>query len=738
MDSLFAPNHRPGVAGHGRPTLSLLFCLFLTLLFGATGCGARGQEEAAAANATAAATTASSWAPQASDRSGLRRIAHTEGTRFVLATAGGERSFIPGVNIGSTVPGTSPGQLAISTQECRSWFSQIGALRLRAVRVYTIMPPHFYKELVAYNMAHPGAPLYLVQGVWIPEEQFLLGQDLYATDVRTGFKRELRDAVAAVHGDFSRTRRRGTAWGSWTADASPWLLAYSIGVEWDPVATAASDEKNRGRASFEGRYFAASEEASPTESWLAEMLDTIAAEEATRGVTVPLTFTNWPTTDPLVHPDEPLDREDLVGVDANHIRVSGAWPGGYFASYHAYPYYPDFQRHEASLADNASGDPYAGYLAALRAHHAGMPVMITEFGVPSASGLAHYGPLDRDQGDHSEQEAVAIDADLLRIIAAQGCAGGFVFEWSDEWFKFTWNTIDYELPADRRQLWRNPWTNEEHFGLLAMEAGAKDVVLVDGDGAEWETNGSQVIYEGRGALREVRAAKDEAYLHLRLVLHDASALATKRVTIGFDVLPGSSGGLPELGGRYPQSDYAVVLGPDQTGQALVRASNDQYVILYGKVRGYFDYDPAALEEGSGVWDPQRLITNRPLTVPTTGEELPVESIAVGDLRYGTSDPSDPDFDSRSAWTAGDVVEVRLPWQMIGFSDPSSRRALLVGPDGTLSTAPVDRVGIAVAVGRRLSVTRGYSWDPWQRATWHERPKVGLEAFTAAVGDVQGD
>ncbi|MFA4964530.1 MAG: hypothetical protein WC709_02685, partial [Thermoleophilia bacterium] len=301
-----------------------------------------------------------SWAPRPDEAAGLRRVAFADGERLVLSTAGGQRTFIPGVNIGATVPGASPGELRASAADFRAWFRQIGELRLRAVRVYTIMPPHFYEELAAFNKAHAEAPLYLVQGVWIPEADFLTGQDLFAALVRGGFRRELEDAAAAVHGDLSRTRRRGVAWGDWTADASPWLLAYSIGVEWDPVATAASDEKNRSREPYRGRYFAASREASPTESWLAEMLDAVAAAEAARGVSLPLTFTNWPTTDPLRHPDEPLKREDLVGIDANHIAATAAWPGGYFASYHAYPYYPDFQRHEPALQAAAGGDPYAG------------------------------------------------------------------------------------------------------------------------------------------------------------------------------------------------------------------------------------------------------------------------------------------------------------------------------------------------------------------------------------------
>jgi hypothetical protein len=509
-------------------------------------------------------------------------------------------------------------------------------------------------------------------------------------------------------------------------------------VEWDPRATKASDVKNAGRAAYQGAYFGSKPGASPTEIWLAEMLDHAASDEASRGATVPLTFTNWPTTDPLSHPEEPLPSEDLVGIDANRIAATPAWPGGYFASYHVYPYYPEFQRYEPGLqtAQYAGrGDPYAGYLSALKFHHAGLPVMVTEFGVPSSLGLAHSGPLGRDQGNHSEQEQMAIDAQLLRIIHDSGFSGAFVFEWADEWFKFTWNTIAYELPADRRALWRNPWTNEEHFGLLATDPGVQQVVTIDGQGSEWTDNGCQVIYEGLSGLREVRAVNDEEYLYLRLLFDQPDLWKTQPVTIGFDVLRGGNAGLPDLPGTDPRADYAVVLGPGPQGEAYVEASNDQATIIWGKLKGYAPFDRAAAVAGSGVWYPERLLANRPLTVPLIGEQLPAEFFDVGQLRYGTSDPNAKTFDSRTSWAGGECVEIRLPYETLGFSDPSSLRALRVGPEGSLTTEPVERVGIAVVAGPDVCPTAGYAWEPWQSVTWHERLKAGIDQYAQAVTEV---
>ena len=715
--------------------MNLSVFLPIVLAFLIFACGRDGSESIA----TSSDLTPQQWAPFPDSVYDLKRIARVDGERVLLMTEGGDRDFVAGVNLGATIPGYSPGELAVRREDYHRWFPQIAKLGLRSVRIYTILPPHFYEELLAFNTANPGSPLYLVQGVWIPEERFLETGNLYDDLVRQGFRQEISDAVAAVHGELFRPERPGHASGQYSADVSPWLFAYSIGVELDPRATFASDQANSHVPPFQGEFFFALPDASSTESWFAKMLNHLANLEARRGRTMPLTFTNWPTTDPLEHPDEPDEIEDLVGIDANHIQATGAWPGGFFASYHVYPYYPDFQRHEPGIADyeyEGRLDPYAGYLSAIRRHHKGMPVMITEFGVPSSQGNAHFGPLGRDQGDHTEQEQMSINADLLRIIDDLGYSGGFVFEWVDEWFKFTWNTIEYEIPGDRRAMWKNAWTNEEHFGLLAVEPGDAPAVLIDGNDQEWESNSSQVIFEGRGAITEVRAVKDEGYLYLRLLLKESEVLQSADITFGFDLLDGGNLGLPGANDLGPDADYAVTLDSTGVGQIWVRASNDPLAIRYGRDRHMIDVDPNALEPESGVWHPQRLIVNRPVVIPSTSREYAAEIFEVGALRYGITDPASPEFDSIASWAASDhILEIRLPYMAIGFADPSSLQALRITSKGVVKTEKVEWIGISVILDGVLYETKGYIWEEWNSVRWHERPKAGIEQFAEAVKKV---
>jgi len=664
---------------------------------------------------------------------GLKVPVRAQGGDMALAIDGGfAPRFWPGVNLGGTLPGTFPAELAPKRADYDRWLEEMGVLGVRLLRVYTILPPHFYDAFAAYNEAHGDRPIHLLHGVWIPEDEFISGGDAYA--VLDDWKLELTDAVRVVHGDADLPVRPGHASGRYTTDVSRWLLGWSLGVEWDAPAVRSTNRKNAGVEPYAGRYIRASDDASPMESWIAAGMDRVAALEARRGWSRPIAFTNWLTTDPLRHPNEPIAKEDSVSVDPMHIQATAAWPGGVFASYHAYSYYPDFLRWEYRDAKATDGkpDPYAGYLRALRAHHRGMPVMVTEFGVPTSQGKAHLGPLGRDQGGHSESAAGAIDATMLRRIREEGYAGGVIFEWADEWFKLTWNTTDLEIPAERRALWRNSLTNEEHFGILATEAAARPEKVLDGRDDDWTTKTSQAIAEAAGPVAEVRAVHDEQYLWLRVKLTEEQAWENAPIRIGFAVQSQGNGGLPGAPGADPDADHGIIVGPGERAELVEAAWLDPLPWLYGITHDYVEFDRRAMQPGSGVWSKPRQILNRPLNVPGVGAQ-PAEFADGATLRWGSGDPEAERFDARNVvMGGGDVLELRVPWALLGYADPSSHLALRGAANGTMEPVETGRVGITVQLGDAAPLkTAGYDWDEWNRALWRERRKAGWPALRDA-------
>jgi hypothetical protein len=312
-------------------------------------------------------------------------------------------------------------------------------------------------------------------------------------------------------------------------------------------------------------------------------------------------------------------------------------------------------------------------------------------------------------------------------------AGGALFEWVDEWFKFTWNTTEEEQPGERRALWRNPLTNEEHFGVIAAEPEPRPRARIDGDDREWKVGQSQVLLERRGPLRELRATHDAAYLYLRLRF-DGEA-DRRRFVLGLDVRPGENRALPGTASAMPQADVALGFD-DRTVRFYKAAWTDVLAFQYGVARDYLEVDAASLERGSGAWREPQLILNRPYTMPSTGEQRPVELFPLSPLRVG-----DEGRDERTlVGLRGPVVELRLPWAMLGFADPSSRRLTVPRRDGSVGTqplAPAARVGIEAfdAAGASIGAAApGYGWEPWQRVTWHERRKAGWRTLRAAFAE----
>lgn len=712
----------------------------------------------------------------------IKTYAETDGTKMKFKTEGtsfllyGEDEqwkdmFVKGVNLGATVPGHFPGELPITEEDYLRWFKQIDEMGANVIRLYTVHNPVFYSAIVKYNRDKGDDPLYFIQGIWSPEEQLIEQQDAYADNIHQMFKEEIRKAVAAVYGDVTVEEKHGSSSGKYKTNAGKYLMAWHVGTEWDPSMVKNTNDKHQGVTLHKGNHFSAAADASPFENWLAGLLDDTATEEQKYGWQHPITFTNWVTTDVLEHPGEPLFEEDMVSVDANHIEPVD-WNAGYFASYHVYPYYPDFFRTDESLQTISDGqggfNTYKAYLRKLKAEYTDMPIMVTEYGVPSSLGVSHHGPGGKDQGGHDEQEQGQIDVSLTQDIYDEGYSGAILFMWQDEWFKKTWNTMPFELPADRRANWLNVLTNEKMFGVLAMQPGKEELLTIDGNLADWDQLAKGEVtswQESSAGVKSMRMTHDEAYLYIGMELEEDFDPKKSNLYIGTDTIEGGDMPLKELGGRTLTGgglETLIELGKDSESQVMIAPSYDFHKRLYGK-EGYWmlpeDEEDSKQTSATRLkkdvsFNAWKLGISLLMNPPDTRFSHPFVDETVGHLMRASSDPESKDFNSLAAWQyQGKVVEMRIPWMLLGFSDPSSLQVIDYSPiedRRTFKTAAVEGIRLLPWITKQnsdrsndevlnLQNAAFYTWEPWDTVKYSERLKksyYAMQKFYTGIPDTQ--
>ncbi|MBX7120467.1 MAG: hypothetical protein K1X31_15850 [Gemmatimonadaceae bacterium] len=700
------------------------------------------------------------------------------GDRFELRDGDEWRPFyVQGVNLGVALPGRFPTEFPEDSARYARWLDQIAAMHANAVRTYTILPPAFYRALRGHNRTHPDALVHLIHGVWTeapPRNDF--GDRAFDED----FTQEIRRVVDLLHGAAEFPARPGHAGGRYDADVSPWVIAYVIGREWEPYAVGGYDADPRAPRRFLGSHLVL-EAGTPTEAWLARHCDALLAyEEATYNAQRPIAFTNWPTTDPIRHatetsfadqmrfrgipwrPDQargPVHEEEGAALDPAHVRPTARAAAGWFASYHVYPYYPDFMLLDPGYRAAASSlgpSPYFGYLQELKRVTAGLPLLIAEFGLPTSRGDAHQHPTGWDHGGLGEARAAALYVRMAREIREAGAAGAIAFAWIDEWFKTNWSVVDAEQPAVHDPRWHNVLDPEEHYGLLALRAGPEGATpLPGGDVARWRA--LPIHAEGTlGAAgrARLRVGYDEAYVYLAL---EAEAWADRpfawdvtRLQFAIDTYDAARGQhrLPTSGVRSAAGfEFLVELGaPDDGRLRVVPEYLVQAPLSLTLARDSwgvpFRHPVLSVPRDDAVFDSLWAMTNRPRYLPD-GTLVPAQGLEVGRLRYG-----DASLLSIADWwydQGAGMLQLRLPWGLLNVADPSSRRVLdeRGGSEGTTVTAGF-RIGV-VALGRggrvggtlpaldadgrwpldRLTL---WTWPTWDTPTWHEYLKPAYTAL----------
>ena len=641
----------------------------------------------------------------------------TEGKSIRMERDGQYVPFeIRGVDMSSGLPGHWSTDYAVDKETYLRWFEYIQELGANTVRVYIALQDDFYNAFYEYNTAREALgeePLWLIHGVWVNDYMQNSHRDAYDEDLLNTLIDDSKTVIDILHGQKVMSLGRGLGSGSYRHDVSRWVLGYILGVEWESTLVAYTNQTSGALSSYEGTYLYTTEDATPFEAFLCRVGDGVITYESSRYKQQRLVaFSNWPTTDPFSYPvTVAYGREKYACVDVEHIKSKQDFQSGMFISYHIYPYFPDYLevmrkgdeftdaevsrrlgptiratleyreskleapgiRNYLSPSDyydrQGRYNTYIAYLRAINRYHS-LPVVISEYGVSTGRGMAQEDiNTGRNQGHMTEQEQGQAIIDCYQDIMDAGCAGSCVFTWQDEWFKRTWNTM-HAVDLDKTPYWSDYQTNEQYFGLLTFDPGKEEsICYVDGDDGEWTEEDVVSFSEGM----ELSTKYDEKFIYF-LLRKDGLSPEVDTLYIPVDTTPKS-------GSTYCRN-YGVAFERPCDFLIVIRGRDESRVMVqqrYECLRSTYAYD--YYEDDPYVTPPERdtpvferiylpliqrdFLKDPDVTTPTGTK------YETGLLRHGNANPEAEDFDSLADFCFGDgFVEIRLPWQLLNFSNPS--------------------------------------------------------------------
>lgn len=633
--------------------------------------------------------------------------------------------YVNGIDLGPGAPGYFPGSPPLENSAYAAWIADVLKANANVVRAYTLLPPAFYAAFD--KQVASGGKLALFQQIWVEDPP---QGNLYDPGFVKRTEAEIRYVVDAIHGrgDVPPKYARGS--GLYLNDISEHVAGILLGREFEPSVVLTNNQLNSGHTSYHGEYVSV-EQGSATEAWVAQMLDyLITYETQTYNSQHPVAFVNWPPLDPLHHPTEtslaeevrwrnqhgeklappttPQDDNDAVAIDEAKFGQSSAFQAGLFASYHVYPYYPDFLLLDPQYLrarDSQGPNPMYGYLRDLHAHIP-YPLVITEFGIPSSIGISHFHPYGWHHGGQTEAQQAAALVRMAHGIREAGCAGGVLFELLDEWYKQNWLTAPFEVPAERSPLWLNDMNPEERYGLIGFRTGQWR--LFAGDNELWSRQAT--LYKAKqpsdapGALLSLQAGSDQGFLYLRLnlVCPGCAAGASSRAfdghayAVAINTLP-FAGGIRKLpfGGLTlaPGADFLLYLAAPNYGRLFVADDYNPYRLIRApelpdksELVLQNNFRPELRDEGRFV---DMVVETNRARYGRDGSYFPGQRYSRSILRYGSGNYNDPHYDSLAEWyfdpgTA--AILVRIPWAKLLVTDPSSRRVWAGFNNGTTLTA----------------------------------------------------
>lgn len=378
----------------------------------------------------------------------------------------------------------------------------------------------------------------------------------------------------------------------------------------------------------------------------------------------------------------------------------------------------------------------------LEQHHK-YPVVISEFGIPASrsmaydeiwNGFSHGGLNEKQQG-----EAIL---KMYDDIKKAGCAGSIVFTWQDEWYKTAWNE-KFISNADRRAFWSNAQCPEQMFGVLAFEPDKEGkTVYPDTSSDEWKKK--DIISKNGEVTLSMKS--DAKYLYL-LVDNIDSRKGNNLINIALDISPdyGSKNDSGKSFSRKPE--FIITIESNENGSLYIHKDYD--ILKYSALGGYSSQNFNTIYnmldnhgDKKAFLNPESdfIVVSRANGSIFSYMQTKWVIDEVGRLHAGNANPQSKDFDSNADFFVnGKVVEIRIPWQLLNFTDPS-KGAIIADLEKNRYNIKEKNIKNIYACAyyddeKNIDKFGKYKLKKWDNPKFHERPKQSYYILQKAFGEV---